>query len=136
MEVKWIFDLLQAGGAVDHTAIILFILQGIGVLFMLWMKADGSSQRASLKLELKKEQDEKISSVQHEYSIKMEELRNRMENRMTDAVKDQFVRIDVYRSDQDRVYQRFEMMQELMDVQLKNIDAKLDNIVTKLGMGV
>lgn len=120
----------------DHTAIILFALQGVGVLFMLWMRADGSSQRVALKLELKKEQDEKIEFVQHEYASKMEELRNRMEARMIDAIRDQFVRLDVYKSDREANDRRFDMLQQVVNLQLGNISNKLDDIVKRLERGV
>jgi len=121
---------------VDHTAIILFILQGVVALFMLWMRADGSSQRNALKMELKKEQDEKIETVQHDCSSKMEDLRNRMEARMIDSIKDQFVRLDVYKSDREANDRRFDMLQQVINLQLGNINGQLTDIAKRLERGV
>ena len=117
----------------DYTAIILWVVQGLIVLFMLWIRSDSAKNRADMKLEIKEEQDRKTESIRSECICKMDDLRDRMESRMIDAVKDQFVRLDVYKSDQEKTFQQFVMLQKVVDLQLENINTKLDSISSRLG---
>lgn len=99
---------------VDISSLLSMAITALATLFVGYVKHTAQLQMASLKSELEG---------------KMDEMREKMEDKITDAFDGKFVSTDVYRSDKDAENQRFQMMMEMTNLKLDSVNKKIDELV-------
>lgn len=99
---------------VDLSFVLNMAITALFSVFVWWIKSDAKAQLASLKNDMGKE---------------MNELREKMENKIVEAFDGKFLSIDVYKADKETENQRFQMMMDITNLKLDNVNKKMDEIV-------
>lgn len=99
---------------VDLSFVLNMAITALFSVFVWWIKSDAKAQLASLKNDMGKE---------------MNELRDKMENKIVEAFDGKFLSIDVYKADKETENQRFQMMMDITNLKLDNVNKKMDEIV-------
>ena len=120
------------GEIVDHSGLISLALTTIVTLFVWWVRSEMGRRLAELKGDIDLKIKQEVCGVSSQYTISMEHLRDRLEQKLVETIEDKFVRVDVYQSDKDKSDQRFVMLGEIINLKIQHMSSKLDDIATRL----